>query len=64
MVIKLIRMRWAGDVARISEMRNIYNILVGNLKERDHSEDLYVDRNIRTDVRAIGLEVFNCILLV
>jgi hypothetical protein len=28
-VIKLRRVRWAGHVARIEEMRNVYKILVG-----------------------------------
>jgi hypothetical protein len=31
-VIKSRRMRWAGHVAHIEEMRNIYNILVGKPK--------------------------------
>jgi hypothetical protein len=34
-VIKLRRMRWAGRVARMGEMRNAYNILVGKLKGRE-----------------------------
>jgi hypothetical protein len=29
-VIKSRRMRWAGHVARMGELRNAYNILVGN----------------------------------
>jgi len=33
-------------VARMAEIRNAYNILVGNTKERDHSEDLCVDGKI------------------
>jgi hypothetical protein len=33
-VIKLRRMRWAGNVARMVEMRIAYSILVGNLKEK------------------------------
>jgi hypothetical protein len=32
-VIKSRRMRWAGQIARMGEMRNAYKILVG----RDHS---------------------------
>jgi hypothetical protein len=32
-------MRWAGHVACTEEMRNAYNILVGKLKGRDHSEE-------------------------
>jgi hypothetical protein len=30
----------------MAEIRNAYNILVGNTKERDHSEDLCVDGKI------------------
>jgi hypothetical protein len=29
MVIKSRRMRWAGHIARMEEVRNAYNILVG-----------------------------------
>jgi hypothetical protein len=29
-MIKVKRMRWAGNVARMGEMRNAYSILVGN----------------------------------
>jgi hypothetical protein len=39
-------MRWAGHVTGVGKMRNSYKILVGNLKERDHSEDLSVDGRI------------------
>jgi hypothetical protein len=41
-VIKSRRMRRAGHVARMGEMRNAHKILVGNLKQREHSEDLGV----------------------
>jgi hypothetical protein len=40
------RMKWAEHVTRVGEMRNAYNTLVGNLKRRDHSEDLGVDGRI------------------
>jgi hypothetical protein len=33
-VIKSRKMRWAGHVARVRQMRNAYKILVGNLKRR------------------------------
>jgi hypothetical protein len=33
-MIKSIRMRWAGYVARIGEKRNPYRILVGMLEEK------------------------------
>jgi hypothetical protein len=39
-------MRWAGLVARMGTMRHECNILVGNLKGRDHLEDLNVCRKI------------------
>jgi hypothetical protein len=45
-VIKSKRRRWAGHVTRMEGMRNAYNILVGNLKGRDFSEDLGVDGRI------------------
>jgi hypothetical protein len=42
-VIKLRRMRWAGQMARMGEGRGVYRVLVGRLggsKVRDHWEDL------------------------
>jgi hypothetical protein len=42
-MIKSIMMRWAGHVARIREVRNIW---LESLKRRDHSEDLSVDGSI------------------
>jgi hypothetical protein len=36
-------MRWTGYVARMGQVRNAYKIFVGNLNERDHSEELDVD---------------------
>jgi hypothetical protein len=38
-VIKL-KLRWEGHVARMEEMRNMRTISVGNMKGREHSEDL------------------------
>jgi hypothetical protein len=35
-VIKARRMRWAGHVARMGEVRDAYNILVGRREGRDH----------------------------
>jgi hypothetical protein len=45
-VIKPRKMNWAGNVARIGEIRNAYKIWSENLKGRDHSEDLGVDGRI------------------
>ena len=35
-VIKSIRMRWAGHVARMVERTDVCRFLVGNLRKRDH----------------------------
>jgi hypothetical protein len=35
-MIKARRMRWAGHVASMGEVRAAYNILVGRLKRGDH----------------------------
>jgi len=40
--IKSRRKRWAGHVELMREMRNAHSILVGNLKGRDHAEELGV----------------------
>jgi hypothetical protein len=34
------RMRWSGHVARMGKVRNVYKILLENLKVRGHLEDL------------------------
>jgi len=47
------KMRWAEYVACMEEMGNVYRILVGNLKGRDHLVD-FMHRwkdNIRMDLR-------------
>jgi hypothetical protein len=43
MASKTRKVRWPGHVVRMGETKNAYNILVGQLKGRDHSEDLGVD---------------------
>ena len=45
-VIKSRRMRWTGYIARMSERRGVYRVLVRNLRERDHLEDQGVDVRI------------------
>jgi len=45
-VIKLRRMRWAGNVAHVGESRGVYRILVGNRRERDRLEDPGVNGTI------------------
>jgi hypothetical protein len=51
-VIKARRMRWAGHVARMGEMRGAYNILVGRPEGR-RSRRRWED-NIKMDLREIG----------
>jgi hypothetical protein len=41
--IKSRRMRWAGHVVRMGEERNVYRVLMGNQKERDHLEGQGID---------------------
>jgi hypothetical protein len=40
------RIKWEGHVACMEEMGIAYKILVENLKGRDYSEDLGIDRRI------------------
>jgi hypothetical protein len=42
-VIKWRRMRWAGHVARMGEVRGVYKVLVWKLEGKDHWGDLSVD---------------------
>ena len=39
-------LKWTKNVARMGARRSAYRVLVGNLMERDQSEDLGVDRRI------------------
>jgi hypothetical protein len=39
-------MKWAGHVARIGEVRNIYKTLVGKPKGKRYAKDLGVDEKI------------------
>jgi hypothetical protein len=56
-MIKSMRMRWAGNVARMGEKRNAaYRILVGNSEGKrplGRSRRRWVD-NIKMDLREIG----------
>jgi hypothetical protein len=55
-VIKARRMRWAGHVARIGEVRGAYNILVGRSegrRPRGRPGRRWED-NIKMDLREIG----------
>ena len=45
-VVKSRRMRWTGHVARMGEGRGVHRVLVGNLRDRGHWEDLDVDGRI------------------
>jgi hypothetical protein len=45
-VIKRRRMRWTGHVARMEAIRNAYKVLGGNLKSRDHLEDISIDGKV------------------
>jgi len=42
-IIRIWRIRWAKDVARMAKDRNVNRILCRNIKERDHLEDLGVN---------------------
>jgi hypothetical protein len=52
-------MRWAGQVVRMGEMRNAYNVLVGRPEEKNHLEDLGIDGRIILEriLRKQGVEV-------
>jgi hypothetical protein len=55
-VIKVRRMRWAGHVAGMGEVRGAYNILVGRLERRrplGRPRRRWED-NIKMDLREIG----------
>jgi hypothetical protein len=46
MMIKSRRMRWVGHIRCMRKKRNAYKIMLENLKGRDNSVDLGVDRMI------------------
>jgi hypothetical protein len=45
-VIKARRMRWAGHVERMGEVKGAYNILVGKPEGRNHWKDLGIDGGV------------------
>jgi hypothetical protein len=45
-VIKSRKMRWAGNVARMGERRDVYKVLVGKPEGKNHLEHLGVDGRI------------------
>ena len=57
-VIKSRRMRWAGHVARMSEEREVYRVLVGKLegkRSQGRPRRRWVD-NIRMNLQEVGCE--------
>jgi len=62
-VIKSIRMRWAGHVARIGEERRVYKVLVGKPEGKrplERPRRRWVD-NIRMDLQEVGCGYVNWI---
>jgi hypothetical protein len=54
-------MRWAGQVARMGEKRNVYRLLVGKPERKTalvRSRRRWID-NIKMDLLEIGLNVMN-----
>jgi hypothetical protein len=47
----------------MDEKGNVYRVLVGNLKERDHLGKYRWDYNIKMDIKEIGRDGLNCIHL-
>jgi hypothetical protein len=45
-MVKSRRMRWVGHVAQMGDRSGAYRVLVGDLRDRDHLEDLGIDGRI------------------
>ena len=45
-MIKSRRMRWVGHVAQMGDRSGAYRVLVGDLRDRDHLEDLGIGGRI------------------
>jgi hypothetical protein len=62
-IIKSRRMRWAGHVARMGEMRNAYRLLAGNPEGKGplgSPRCRWID-NIKMDLRETGLRLLDWI---
>jgi hypothetical protein len=62
-IIKSMRMRWAGHVARIGEKRNVYRLSVGKTEGRrplGRPRRKWID-NIKMDLLEVGLSVVDWI---
>jgi hypothetical protein len=53
--IKLRRMRWAGNVARMGEERKVYKVLVGKPEGKNHSDDRDVEGRMGSEWTLWGL---------
>jgi hypothetical protein len=65
-IIKSMRMRWAGHVARMGEKRNVYRLLAGKPKGKrplGRPRRRWID-NIKMDLLEIGVSVVDWIGLV
>jgi hypothetical protein len=64
-VIKTRRLRWAGHVARMGEGRDVYSVLVGRPEGKRPlgRPRRRWENNIKMDLREIGMEGANWILL-
>ena len=57
LVIKSIRMRWAGRVARMGERRGVYRVLVGKLEGK---RPLGKPRRRRYDIIHVDIQEVGC----
>jgi hypothetical protein len=58
-VIKSRRMRWAGHVARMGEVRGVYRVLVGRPEGKRPLGRRRRENNIKLDLREIGIDGAN-----